>query len=630
MEKEFRKTKKHNNISDSLTNYISISCPKYSMIKETSSNIINISNSNLLIQDNKNNNSKLKLDLNNEDVNSNTNINIKKKLLKCSIPKTRNKDTIKIRLFKKGKKRKYKTIFERIITNLDKVKIKTDKTLDIMKKNLILTKNEIDKRKEYQKQSQIIFTNKLNLGNNKEKKSNLSCSLDYTKKNFYHKSMNHITQIISSSTKNKNVRNNSTKMRLINENHELSNVKMNNSLFNGFKTCIHSYSQNNINKKHLIYNEKIDDNFKEKLNLFEIPKISLNSIKNKIKKEPLFAIKENKKCYKNMYHDRNLDFPLDEIRTQFYKLYNIPAIFIEQNSYSKDPETNYSAIINKIQLIQDNIDYFKINIMYKNDFLEAFINMENYQKAEFNYYIEAICCIIIKIIPIIFKNYFMILKKLLYIVIPDIDKEIQKQPKNEDQCLNINYSFFNSTSDYLKISFEVYKVLNKKYDRFEYSIKEFAPLNSYLDIARYNTNHLITTANSFINKTKNDLKILNNLEIGLNMKKKIIKRKEILDFFERNHLRNKKIILDENIKIERINNALNLKSRINRPEINEVKYSDKYKFNKKISVINSPVFRDLLKYINPSIKATIIAQQIIDRLEEKNNQYQFLNESVEK
>jgi hypothetical protein len=296
---------------------------------------------------------------------------------------------------------------------------------------------------------------------------------------------------------------------------------------------------------------------------------------------------------------------------------------VEQSAYNKDQEINSLTIVNKIQLIQDNIEYFKINFMYKNDFLEAFSNMENYQKAEFNYKFEEICCVIIKIIPIIFQNYYDILKKLLYIVIPNLKEEREKKPENENECLNINYTFFNAVSDYFNICVEVYYVLNKKCDRFNYTINEFAPLNSYLDITRYNTTNLISMSNSFINKTKNDIKILDKLEVALKMKKE---QKEEVDIFERYHRRHRKKELDEDIKIERINRALNLRSRINRPEINESKYFDKYKVNKKVSAFNSSVFRDMMKYFKPNIKAKIIAQQVVDRYEQKKKTYGNINE----
>ena len=646
--------KEKNDINDTLTNYISSNFQKYSFSKlsnsQGNSKTIYNSNSNILIQENKNNNNSSNINHSQSQLNNNISKENSKQELKNSIlSKSRNKKLLKLSVVKSKRKPQTfigeknlpnPTIFQKIITDLDKVKTKADKTLDVMKKNLRLTRNEISKRREYQKQSQLISTNILNFEKNEEKKRNLynfNISNDnnnnsqqslYLSK-FKNKNISNIFPNISSNNMNQSISNGSTMINLnnMNENSEVNTINMNNTsynmnVYNGFKTGIRSRSQLNIinpNNKN-----KSKFGFSDKLYLKEIPRISLKSIKNEYQNKPLFAFEKNKNYYKDMYHLRNLDFPLKIVRHHCYKIYGIPAILVEQNSFNKDPEINSLTIINKIQLIQDNIDYFKINLMYKNEFLEAFNNMENYQKSEFNYNIEEICCVIIKIIPIIFQNYYDIIKKLLYIVIPDLVEEREKKPENEKECLNINYSFLNASSEYFNICFEVYKVLNKKYNRFNYSINEFAPLNSYLDLVRYNTTNLISTANSFINKTKNDIKILDKLEVGLKMKKA---EKEEVDIFERYHRRHRKVALDEDIKIERINRALNLKSRINRPEINEAKCFDKYKVNKKVSAFNSSVFRDMMKYFKPNIKAKIIAQQVIDRYEQKKNKFGNINDN---
>ena len=646
--------KEKNDINDTLTNYISSNFQKYSFSKlsnsQGNSKTIYNSNSNILIQENKNNNNSSNINHSQSQLNNNISKENSKQELKNSIlSKSRNKKLLKLSVVKSKRKPQTfigeknlpnPTIFQKIITDLDKVKTKADKTLDVMKKNLRLTRNEISKRREYQKQSQLISTNILNFEKNEEKKRNLynfNISNDnnnnsqqslYLSK-FKNKNISNIFPNISSNNMNQSISNGSTMINLnnMNENSEVNTINMNNTsynmnVYNGFKTGIRSRSQLNIinpNNKN-----KSKFGFSDKLYLKEIPRVSLKSIKNEYQNKPLFAFEKNKNYYKDMYHLRNLDFPLKIVRHHCYKIYGIPAILVEQNSFNKDPEINSLTIINKIQLIQDNIDYFKINLMYKNEFLEAFNNMENYQKSEFNYNIEEICCVIIKIIPIIFQNYYDIIKKLLYIVIPDLVEEREKKPENEKECLNINYSFLNASSEYFNICFEVYKVLNKKYNRFNYSINEFAPLNSYLDLVRYNTTNLISTANSFINKTKNDIKILDKLEVGLKMKKA---EKEEVDIFERYHRRHRKVALDEDIKIERINRALNLKSRINRPEINEAKCFDKYKVNKKVSAFNSSVFRDMMKYFKPNIKAKIIAQQVIDRYEQKKNKFGNINDN---
>jgi hypothetical protein len=655
--------KEKNDITETATNFISTNFPKYSMTKLSNSNLYlnNSSNQKILIQDHTINNnsdindSLLQLNLRNNDNNNDSSKENKKIDKKSnSLSKVKNKSTIKLSINKKSKikesnypnvpidNKNSQTIFQKIITNLDKVKTKADKTLDAMRKNLRISRNEIVKRRNYQKISQLVPTNILIFEKNEEKQKflrnlNRSQRFNNSQQSFYmsklkNKSISNILPNISSNDNNINqsISNGSSIININNLNEisdyntiNINNTSSNMNIFNGFKTGIKSRSQINLNNKSL-NKTKTNFGFKAKLNLYEIPRESLISIKNEYPNKPLFPFEKNKNCYKNMYHSRSLDFPLKLIRAHCYKVYGIPAILVEQKAYNKNPEMNTLLVINKIELIQDNIDYFKINFMYKNDFLEAFNNMENYQKAEFNYNFEEICCVIIKMMPIIFQNYYDILKKLLCVVIPNIKEEREKKPENEKECLNFNYSFFNAVSEYFNICLEVYKVLNKKCDRFNYTINEFAPLNSYLDITRYNTTNLISMANSFINKTKNDVKILDKLEVALKMKKAI---KEEVDIFERYHKRHRKKELDEDIKVERINRALNLKSRINRPEINEAKYFDKYKVNKKVSAFNSSVFRDMMKYFKPNIKAKIIAQQVVDRYEQKKKKYGNVNEN---
>ena len=647
-EKKIFKAKQ--DISEATTNMMSSNFPKFSMTKLSSSlinsKINNSSNQKIFIQDNSNIN-------NSNNITDSILLNDSTKEKK-SITKSKLKNSIRESMNKRNKnKRKVtmlpniqndknnktqQTIFQKIITDLDKVKTKADKTLDVMRKNLKISRREIVKRRNYQKESQIIPTNILNFEKNEENRNlnifNRSLKFNNSQQSFFiskikNKNISNIYPNTSSNNFNQSISNGSTMINLNNLNDIDFNFKMNNTssnmnIFNGFKTGIRSRSQLNINSKSI--KNKANYGFKAKLNLLDIPRVSLASIKSEYQNKPLFPFEKNKNCYKNMYHSRSLEFPLKTIRAHCYKIYGIPAILVEQNAYNKDNEMNSLTIINKIQLIQDNIEYFKINYMYKNDFLEAFSNMENYQKAEFNYKFEEICCVIIKIVPVIFQNYYDILKKLLYIVIPNLYEEREKKPESENECLNLNYTFFNAVSDYFNICVEVYYVLNKKCDRFIYTINEFAPLNSYLDITRYNSTNLISMANCFINKTKNDLKILDKLEVALKMKKA---EKEEVDIFERYHRRHRKKELDEDIKIERINRALNLKSSINRPEINVAKYFDKYKVNKKISAFYSPVFRDMMKYFKPNIKAKIIAQQVVDRYEQKKKKYGNISEGNE-
>ena len=592
---------------------------------------------------------------------------------------SKNKKYTKIKIVKKDERKSVKrssyiplpekqiksprTIFQRMIVNLDKLKIRTDKTLEVMRKNLRITRDEIKKRREQEREMQIMSSTYMqNIGEKKNKrkknylmnfkyKNNINNSLYIT--NYKNKSLSNIFPNISTNNNSNNINYNynqsisngsTTIINFVNDTATKSNNKTNNT--NNINTSFNMNSANKtLNKKSFSQTTKNknspkktkannDSDSEEKINLLKIPEINLRSINSTRAIKPLFPIDKYKHAYKNMFHYRTLDFSLLYIRKQLYKIYGMPALLVEQTTFSKDNDLNTLSINNKIRLIQDNIDHFKINIMYKNDFLEAFNNMESYQKAEFNCNLEETSCVLIKMIPIILQNYNEIVKKLVSIAIPNIKQERLKKPETESQCLNYNYSFFNSSTEYFNICLEVYRILNLKVNRFVYSIQDFGPLNSYLDILRYTTTNIISMSSSFISKTKNDKKILDKMEVGLNLKKAEV---EEIDILERYHKRHRKQNSEWDLKIERVKRALDMKDgNMLKPE----DYSDKRKYWSKFkikgkdpgvkrSAFNNSIFRSMLKYFKPEIKSKIIALQIVDRFEMKKNEMNNIQEEDE-
>ena len=592
---------------------------------------------------------------------------------------SKNKKYTKIKIVKKDERKSVKrssyiplpekqiksprTIFQRMIVNLDKLKIRTDKTLEVMRKNLRITRDEIKKRREQEREMQIMSSTYMqNIGEKKNKrkknylmnfkyKNNINNSLYIT--NYKNKSLSNIFPNISTNNNSNNINYNynqsisngsTTIINFVNDTATKSNNKTNNT--NNINTSFNMNSANKtLNKKSFSQTTKNknspnktkannDSDSEEKINLLKIPEINLSSINSTRAIKPLFPIDKYKRAYKNMFHYRTLDFSLLYIRKQLYKIYGMPALLVEQTTFSKDNDLNTLSINNKIRLIQDNIDHFKINIMFKNDFLEAFNNMESYQKAEFNCNLEETSCVLIKMIPIILQNYYEIVKKLVSIAIPNIKQERLKKPETESQCLNYNYSFFNSSTEYFNICLEVYRILNLKVNRFVYSIQDFGPLNSYLDILRYTTTNIISMSSSFISKTKNDKKILDKMEVGLNLKKAEV---EEIDILERYHKRHRKQNSEWDLKIERVKRALDMKDgNMTNPE----DYSDKRKYWSKFkikgkhpgvkrSAFNNSIFRSMLKYFKPEIKSKIIALQIVDRFEMKKNEMNNIQEEDE-
>jgi hypothetical protein len=364
-------------------------------------------------------------------------------------------------------------------------------------------------------------------------------------------------------------------------------------------------------------------------NISKIPIISLSTISTNSHFTCMPLNKSNISINHNnkLFHERKFNISEKDILKKTYSIYHTPS-FIKNSMYKiHDINIQMANISDKINLLLDNLSYFKTKYMYNGIFLKTFDNLDGILKAEFNINIEETCFIIVKIIPILLSKFYDSLEQILYIPIPDFEEEIKKHYKSEKDCLNLNYKFLINVSNYFIGCSEVFKVLKKKIDGYKFSIKDYINLNIYLDLARYNTSSLITFSQNFIDKIENDTKLLNKFEENVKIKKKEY-NKEKEDDVERYIKRQKKLIFSDNLKIKRINNALSTQNHFFSDDINENNNnsngSNKNKSKNQESIINSKLMSSVLKYIDISKRKQIIAQRIIDRF--KENQLERMKE----
>ena len=476
-----------------------------------------------------------------------------------------------------------KTFYQKIYNNIQKMKIHTDKAIKAMSKNMKISDKEL-----FHRTTNVINIHNINHRILKKKKSNKEDKLDIDKD----EEINLDYSLLAKKDKN------------IDKAFKIAP-------FSERKNSKYSIDNSNDNENNYFYKNK--KNIKL-LGLSKIPLISLNKIKNSPFYIPLFKnIELNRNFYKNMYHYRTFDINDKILQNNAKNIYGLSNALFDLNSYEKEPEVQLKYIFNKIKLIQDNVKYFKSNYMIKKNFRLAFISMENPIKAKFNYFFEELCVILIRIIPQLLKSFYNSLDQLLFIKIPNIDDEMQKKPTNEIECLKYNISFFNKVTDYFSACIDIFNVIQKQIAEFQYTINEFQPLNSNLDLARYNCTRLISMANSYIEKNKNDENVLKKFEIGLNLKNKKYKNIKI-DDFERFHKRRKIKFTNDIIKIDRINSALNIDVKGKRKEIS---INEEKKINKNPSILNSSLIKYMMKYFEKNIKAKRISQQVIERFKTK-------------
>ena len=321
--------------------------------------------------------------------------------------------------------------------------------------------------------------------------------------------------------------------------------------------------------------------------------------------------------FEKMHHTRNLKITKEQLQNHFAKAGIITQLW-RKTLFINSTEMQMNDIFNKIRLILDNIDFFKANYYNNGNFYLAFENMNNMKKAKLNLTIEELCFLLIKIPQKLLLKFYKNLDKFLYVEEPDIKKEMEKIPKNEKECLNINCSFLNSVSVYFAGCAEVLKEIKKRIDYYKFSNHEFLLIDNFLDLARFDTSKINSIAEIYIEKLKKDKEILEKLEIGIGIKKK---KRKIEDIFERNHKRYTQNFKDE-IKLERINSSLNLKNKYLGDE-------KRMKFilmrrQKNLNILNQPIVRSLMKYLKDNIKSQIISQQLFERyiLKERQEQIQ--------
>ena len=445
-----------------------------------------------------------------------------------------------------------KTFYQKIYNSLEKMKLKADKTIEIMKKNLSLTNREI----LYQKKNILNINTFINRGI-KLKKNKL--------KFFFQEQEN-------STTNNNNIDKAQSEEKNITKNSDIKSLSI----------------SNDKNKEKSIENQNSYNNFYNKkyyLGLQKIPLRPFFSIRTKPFYDPLYkSLETNKNFYKNMCHIRFGNMRNVNTSEVSKKIYDAPFLLNIINSFIKEPDLQLKNILNKLRLLLNNVQCFYNNYLIKKEFRHAFANMENHVKAQLNTIIEEECILIIKLVPLILKEFYFSLSQLLFINLPNINEEMEKTPTNEIECLKYNKDFFYKIKEYLTGSIEIYRIIQKQIAEFRFTPNEFNTIND---------------------------NIFNNFKIGVKMKKK--KKYEKENDLDRFHKRRKIKIINDKDKIERIKSALNIGNKENNVKFNINLRKNLDKDSQAPSILNSFLIKDMMKYFIPEIKEQIISQQVIER-----------------
>ena len=265
------------------------------------------------------------------------------------------------------------------------------------------------------------------------------------------------------------------------------------------------------------------------------------------------------------------------------------------------------SIHDQIRLLNDNISYYKLNVVTKENYVEAFKSLSLKSQIKYNKYLEETIGIILLLPQLFLLEFYHYVEKLNHINVPDKRKFKDKYIFDEVECLFENNKILNDVVDFFNNCFEIYLTLVKEVDDMFLKPKNFDNLMSIIEKARYDISSAISCAENSISNYENDIQLVNKILKTEHKEEKFKKERVNLTDKLRAQFVFKKN--KERQRIIRIQNALKLNDNDN--------YEEKRKPVKKEfhSIIHSKLIDGLLDYCKKGVKKQIQIKRIFDEME---------------
>jgi len=264
-------------------------------------------------------------------------------------------------------------------------------------------------------------------------------------------------------------------------------------------------------------------------------------------------------------------------------------------------------IHDQVRLLNDNISYYKLNVVPKENYVEAFKSLSLKSQIKYNKYLEETIGIILLLPQLFLLEFYHYVEKLNHINVPDKRKFKDKYIFDEVECLFENNKILNDVVDFFNNCFEIYLTLVKEVDDMFLKPKNFDNLMSIIEKARYDISSAISCAENSISNYENDIQLVNKILKTEHKEEKFKKERVNLTDKLRAQFVFKKN--KERQRIIRIQNALKLNDNDN--------YEEKRKPVKKEfhSIIHSKLIDGLLDYCKKGVKKQIQIKRIFDEME---------------
>ena len=279
--------------------------------------------------------------------------------------------------------------------------------------------------------------------------------------------------------------------------------------------------------------------------------------------------------------------------------------FSNISSLMNNIEFQSKVIQDQVRLLMDNIFYYKVDIINRENYIESFKALSIKAQIKYNKYLEETCGILLLLPQLLLLEFYHYIEKFYNVNVPDKKKFREKYIFDEVDCLYYNNSLLNDVSEFFKSCFNIYCTLVKEVDDMFLKQKNFESLITILEKARYNISSVISNAENSIANYENDIKLVDKILQNEHKAKQFKKERVNLTDKLRAQFVFKKN--GERQRIIRIQNALKSKDY----EDNDKKIAQNKDFK---SILPSKLIDGLLGYCKKDVKKQIQTKRIMDEM----------------
>ena len=386
--------------------------------------------------------------------------------------------------------------------------------------------------------------------------------------------------------------------------------KNNNSISNNLSKKLHTESNNNWSKD-------IDFNFFEKNLNGEKNTYGYGGIRRKFESSmsldrPLNKDKQN--LLNNTFHRlRTYQPKIEENWKSTHGLTINVGAMVPRSTMDGDIEYQHKSLNDQFKLLVDNIQYYKMSIVSKDNYIEAFKCLSLKNKINYNKALEEACGLLLLLPQLILLEFYKYIERFENLNMPDKNKFKDKYIFDEVSCLYYNNNLLTEVTEYFQNCFEVYLILVKEVDNMSLKPKNFNNALSAFEKARFDISFACNIAENALMNYNKDINIiykLNRVDMIKNKYNNTLFNDKSRNYnsLKKNSDRQRKLRIEACINNKE--DDINKNNDLLFPKVN--KLSDKKKFN---SIIDSDLVSKILKHCKKDIKYEIMTQRINNELD---------------